>query len=60
MIRVIGFIQALGLIVVISAARLGKYPTFSSNEQRNRFTSSIKDSNPKRKRKPLQGVYDRR
>ena len=60
MIRVTGLIEGLALLVVITAVRLGKYPIFNSDEQRNRFAAQIKESNPKRERKPLAKVYDRR
>ena len=57
--RVTNIIQALGLLVVISAVRLGRYPVFVDAKQRTQFAEKIKASNepPKKgKSAPYQGV----
>ena len=57
--RVTNIIQALGLLVVISAVRLGKYPVFVDDAQRIAFAVKIKAQNdpPKKgKAAPYQGV----
>ena len=57
--RVTNIIQALGLLVVISAVRLGRYPVFVDDAQRIAFAVKIKASNdpPKKgKAAPYQGV----
>ena len=61
--RVTNIIQALGVLVVISAVRLGRYPVFVTAKQRTQFAEKIKASNepPKKgKAAPYQGVGIRR